>query len=346
MPRTRSIVWSELKLGVIGVVALALVSIIIVAVGGQGGFPWQRYPLKAKFADVNGLKTGAVVRLNGKEVGQVKAIEFAGPQIDVTLQLSKDVRTLVTTESVATIGSLSLLGEPIIDVTAASTGTPLADWAYLKTGAAGGLFGGLTAQASEGIAHANELLASLQQGRGTIGKLLTDDQLYRELEQFVASASAVTRSLNEGRGTLGALAKDPAAYESLKASLENLRTMTAKINSGEGSIGKLLNDDALAKSLGSTAANADQITDRINKGQGTVGQLVNDRQLYDRLNSMSAHFDELAAGLSAGRGTAGRLLQDQALYENMNRAVTELRDFLAEVRKDPKRYLRVSVSIF
>jgi phospholipid/cholesterol/gamma-HCH transport system substrate-binding protein len=61
---------------------------------------------------------------------------------------------------------------------------------------------------------------------------------------------------------------------------------------------------------------------------------------------MSAKVDEVVAGLNRGEGTAGKLLRDEALYENMNRAVTELRDLLADIRKDPKKYLRVSVSIF
>ena len=78
MPRTRSIAWSELKIGVVGVVAAAARACVIVAVGGEGGFWWQRYPLKTQFADAQGLKTGAVVRLSGKEVGTVTAVEFAG----------------------------------------------------------------------------------------------------------------------------------------------------------------------------------------------------------------------------------------------------------------------------
>ena len=62
MPRTRSIAWSELKLGVVGVVAVVLVTVLVVALGGQGGFWWQRYPLKMQFGDARGLKPGAVVR--------------------------------------------------------------------------------------------------------------------------------------------------------------------------------------------------------------------------------------------------------------------------------------------
>lgn len=56
--------------------------------------------------------------------------------------------------------------------------------------------------------------------------------------------------------------------------------------------------------------------------------------------------DTLVANLSAGQGTAGQLLQDQRLYETMTQAATEMRSLLADIRKDPKKYLRVSVSIF
>src|SRR5262249_62164590 len=117
-----------------GIVALVLLSSVIVAVGGQGGFPWQRYPLKARFNQVNGLKNGAVVRLSGKEVGKVTNVEFAGSQIDVTLEVSDKVRRLITSSSQASLGSLSLLGEPIVDIKASSSGTPLADWSYVPAG--------------------------------------------------------------------------------------------------------------------------------------------------------------------------------------------------------------------
>ena len=69
---------------------------IVIAVGGQGGFFWQRYPLKTQFDDAQGLKTGAVVRLSGKEVGKVRPWSSPATSIEVTLEMSKDVRPLVT----------------------------------------------------------------------------------------------------------------------------------------------------------------------------------------------------------------------------------------------------------
>jgi phospholipid/cholesterol/gamma-HCH transport system substrate-binding protein len=107
-----------------------------------------------------------------------------------------------------------------------------------------------------------------------------------------------------------------------------------------------LNDDAMGRSMAGAATNVEQITGRMTRGEGTAGKLLTDQQLYDRLNSMANRVDQVAAGLEAGRGTAGQLLHDQQLYENMNRAVLELRSLLAEIRKDPKKYLRVHVSIF
>src|SRR5262245_21178972 len=118
MPRTRSIAWSQLKVGIISTLALLLMVLMIFATGGEGGFWWERYPLKTRFKDVKGLKPGAVARVSGKEVGTVKTVEFAGTEVEVGLELLEDVRPLVTTESTAEIGSLSLLGEPIIEIRA------------------------------------------------------------------------------------------------------------------------------------------------------------------------------------------------------------------------------------
>src|SRR5687768_17777301 len=67
MARTRSLAWSQLKIGILGVGALALATMLILAVGGQGGFSWERYALKTRFADVKGLKSGAVVRIRSEE---------------------------------------------------------------------------------------------------------------------------------------------------------------------------------------------------------------------------------------------------------------------------------------
>ncbi len=64
------------------------------------------------------------------------------------------------------------------------------------------------------------LLKEVRAGKGTVGKLFTDEQLYRDLNTLLTSAEGVVAGINKGKGTLGQLMNDPAAYRSLQASLE------------------------------------------------------------------------------------------------------------------------------
>jgi phospholipid/cholesterol/gamma-HCH transport system substrate-binding protein len=335
-----------LKLGIVGITALLLAVGFIVAVGGQSGFSWQRYSLKSRFADVQGLKEGAVVRVSGTEVGKVTAVQLAGGEVEVVLELLKEVRPVITTDSVASIGSLSLLGEPIIDLKAASTGTPLEDWAYVKSVRVGKSMSELSETASAGLERIGELLTEIRSGQGTIGKLVTDEALYRDLQRFVGSATEVTDAMRRGDGTIGGLMRDPAAFNSLKAALQNLEGATARLNSSQGALGRLIADDKLGASVSATTANLERLTGKLASGEGTAGKLITDQQVYNNLNSLTKRVDDLILGVKEGHGTAGKLLQDQQLYDNMNRAVTELRDLLADIRRDPKKFLNVRVSIF
>ena len=346
MPKTRSLAWSELKIGVVAVGALALTAMLVVAVGGASGFAWERYELKTSFADVQGLKTGAIVRIAGVEVGKVTSVELAGSGVDVGISIKKENRSRVTSDSRASIGSMSLLGEPLIDVSPASTGTPLKDGDRLQSVKPPVQFNDVAASANEGIVTATALLKDIREGKGTVGKLFTDEALYKELNAFVQSANAVTDSINRGRGTLGKFTNDPKVYDQVSQAVENLQAMTARINAGEGSLGQLLKDDKLAKSLTATSTNVEQVTGRLTRNDNTAGKLLTEKELYDRLNNTANHLDQLTKSLNDGQGTAGQLLHNKEMYDNMNSAANELKGLIADIRKDPKKYLNVKVSIF
>ena len=84
MPRTRSLAFSELKIGIIGVSSIALAVLLIVAVGGQAGCFWQQFRVRTKFTNVQGMKTGAIVRVSGKDVGKVTSVEVKAMTDDLT----------------------------------------------------------------------------------------------------------------------------------------------------------------------------------------------------------------------------------------------------------------------
>jgi phospholipid/cholesterol/gamma-HCH transport system substrate-binding protein len=346
MPKTRSLAWSELKVGLMAVAALALTAMMVIAVGGASGFAWERYDLKTTFSDVQGLKSGAIVRIAGVEVGKVTDVRLAGTGVEVDLSIKEENRSRVTTDSRASIGSMSLLGEPLIDVTAATTGTPLKDGDTIQSTKPPVAFSAVAESANEGLAAATALLQDIRAGKGTVGKLFTDEGLYRELNAFVESANSVTNSINRGRGTLGKLTNDPKAYDELHKSLANLQQMTARINAGEGSLGQFLKDDKLAKSLTATSTNFEQVSGRLTRGDNTAGKLLTEKELYDRLNSTVNRLDQLTRNLNEGQGTAGQLLHNKEMYDNMNSAASELKGLIADIRKDPKKYLNVRVSIF
>src|SRR4051794_8799953 len=346
MPRTRSLAWSELKVGVLTIVALAIAATLIFSLTGSKGFFWQRYKLKTRFADVAGLAPGSPVRIAGVQVGSVKAIDFAGEQVDITFEVNKENRERITDRSTATLGSVSLLGTSAVDIVPSIAGRPIPDYGYVPAQKPVATLTDVAAKANMGIDEITGLLRDLRQGKGTAGKLMTDDQLYAQLNDFVGSARSLTEELQRGRGTLGRLLKDPKTANSLEASMKNIEDMTRRINAGEGSLGRLLRDDAFATSLNGATTNVRDLVDRLNRGEGTAGKLMTDPSLFNHLNQVSDRFDALVAKLNEGEGTAGRLLKDQQLYENMNGAVSEFRGLLEQIKREPKKYLNVKVSVF
>lgn len=346
MPRTRSLAWSQLKIGILAVIALVLAVMIILAVGGQGGFPWDRYELKTKFPSAKGLRDGAVVRVAGVDVGKVTAVDFAGAEVLITLEVNEENKTRITDESRASIGSLSLLGEPIIEISPAIQGTPLKDGDFIQSTRTPGEFAEVAENASQGLEQATALIKEIRAGKGTVGQLFANDQMYKEMSAFVVAAQEVANAINRGRGTAGLIVNDPSAYRRADAALGHLQEMTRRINAGEGSLGRLLKDEQLAKSLSATGSSLEQISARLQRGEGTAGRLLTDQQLFDRFNMVAGRIDKLAASLEAGEGTAGQLLQNKQLYETMNGAANELKSLIGDIRKDPKKYLNVRVSIF
>jgi phospholipid/cholesterol/gamma-HCH transport system substrate-binding protein len=346
MPRTRSLAWSELKIGLLTITAIIIFSVLVFSLTGGKGWFWQRYTLKTRFPNVAGLAAGSPVRVAGVQVGSVKDILFAGEQVDVVFDVNKKVQERITDKSIAFLGSVSLLGSSAVDITPATTGTPIPEYGYVPQGRAKGQFADIAEQASGTIDEVTGMVRDLRKGRGSAGKLITDDRLYNDLQQFVATAGQLTRELQQGKGSIGKLLKDPKAADSLQATLNNIDNLTRRIDAGEGSIGQLLKDDQFAKSLNGATTNLKELTDRLNRGEGTAGKLMTDPALFDRLNSVTARFDQLVTKLNDGEGTAGQLLKDKQLYENMNGAVNDIRSLLTAIQKDPKKYLNVKVSIF
>src|SRR5688572_20099266 len=188
MPRTRSLAWAELKIGLAAIFALVMAGLLIFLLSGEGGFFWQRFGIKTVFTNVAGLKAGAPVRVAGVEVGAVQDTPFIGDRVEVIMEIGRDQMERITSESVASLGSVSLLGEAAVDITPSTRGTPVPEWGYVRSGPAVGSLTEVAGQASAGIEQLTAVLTDVRAGRGTLGQLVTNDSLYRELNGLVAAA--------------------------------------------------------------------------------------------------------------------------------------------------------------
>jgi len=88
------------------------------------------------------------------------------------------------------------------------------------------------------------------------------------------------------------------------------------------------------------------VAHRLQNGEGSLGKMLTDDTLYKRLDTLSQRLDTLTARLESGDGSLGRLLKDPEFYDNLNGAAKDVRALVADVRKDPSKYLRVQLKVF
>ena len=144
-----------------------------------------------------------------------------------------------------------------------------------------------------------KITQSIRDGRGTVGRLLTDDGLAARLDDLGAAIKDMSTLLDRmarGEGAIGSLTMPggdaQVAIADLKEAAGSLKRAAARLDSKDGLFGRLLNDDAysnqLAGSLQNAVSDVAAIAKKINDGQGTLGALVNDRTLYDSAEDVIA----------------------------------------------------------
>jgi phospholipid/cholesterol/gamma-HCH transport system substrate-binding protein len=116
------------------------------------------------------------------------------------------------------------------------------------------LLSGNLNQASQGI---NRIVGDVQAGQGTLGKLVTDDQLYTALTETVAKLQMITNNMVEDN-SIALLLSDNTLYYDLLAVSDNLKLVSEQVAAGEGTLGRLVNDDELYRSLTEAARSANK----------------------------------------------------------------------------------------
>lgn len=367
MPRAKTSL-SQLRVGILAVVTLVIMVVFILTVSGDISLFKKTITYTTRFSAAEGIKQGDEVRLAGKLVGKVDNVTF-GPvpvskdekPIIVSMVVdAKEVGDRIRADSQAVLAQQGFLGDRVIDITPGTTSAqkvpaggevPSADQAGLAQ-----VFQGandILTQFNSVGKELQELMDNVNQGKGTIGKLLHDDAFYVNLNRTVLEAQDLILRVKQGEGTIGRLINDPKLYDDLRNVTNDMRGIVSDARGGKGTLGKLINDDQIYNKandilgkLNTTSDKLDRIMSDIDAGRGTIGKLIKDEKLHEDLQSTIASLKSISARLDRGEGTAGKLLHDDALYNNLNQTSSELVKLLYDFRQDPKKYLRIKVSLF
>ncbi len=380
MAQRKQTSFSELRVGILVISALAILMLVIFAVSGDIRLPGfsKTTIVKTEMASVDGLRKGAEVRLSGKKVGSVKDINFsdqipteqnAPNNIEIVMEIdgSLDGRPAIDrirTDSKAVLKSAGVLGDNVIDIMpGTSAGKAIKNGDSIDSIAQKSV-GDIINAAQTAVTNLNSIsddikfmTGYIRDGKGNIGKFLNDEAFYLGLDRTVRQAEGLIQDVRSGKGTLGQLATDPTLYKQTTDTIAQLQSITDQIrnqlNNGKGTFGRLLKDEklyndasGLMAKLNETSARLEGIVGKIERGEGSVGKLINDEKIYSDARETIEKLNVIMARLEKGEGTAGMLLKDERLYNNANNLSAEMTKLLYDFRQNPKKYLSVRVTIF
>lgn len=351
MPARKQVTWSELRVGLFVLVALGVLSTFVFYVTGGGTLFTAQAHYVTYLPDVSGLQTGAPVRLAGFAVGAVESVglsEFRDDpyrHAEVRFRISSEYQNDIRSDSQAFITTEGLLGESVLEITRGVTGQPVP-----ADGAVPGARRGNIKEIVQNVDHITDdvrgLLGDLRAGQGTLGKLFEDPALYNRAYRAVADFQSLTQRTTQGEGTIGKLMVNEELYDQLKTTVDDLAQMATDVRAGKGMLGAMVYDEKFREEARNIVQRADDIIARVQRGEGTIGKLLAEESLHQDIKATFGNVGEITRKMNQGEGTFGRALNDPRLYENINEFTSELRALLSDFRKNPKKYLRIKVSLF
>jgi phospholipid/cholesterol/gamma-HCH transport system substrate-binding protein len=282
-------------------IGIAILIIGIFTLGGQKKTFAASLPITAVFNNVSGLKKGDNVWFSGVKIGTVRSIEFYGrSKVKVTMNIDKKAHEYIRKDAMAKISSEGLIGSKLVVL-------------YGGTEQAGPIEGKENIEVAEAL-NPEDIMATLQTNNKNVVEITTD-------------LKAVSKRLANGEGSLGALLKDETLFKNLQTTVANLQTATrnserltkgiadytSKLNRPGTLASDLVTDTAIMAHMrtaveqvnlatASAAAFAHDLhnaSERLEEKDNAVGVLLNDEQVardlrttIQNLNSSSQLLDE------------------------------------------------------
>jgi len=231
----------EIKVGLFVFIAFVLLAVMVFSISDFYTSQAQyTYPLRVRFSFVNGIDTGAPVRVSGVKVGEVRSVgvyrdeSTQRVQVELGVRLSKDA--VLEEDSVAYINTLGLLGEKYLEIVPGTPGK--------RVLSAGEILVGKDSVSTEKMMESSyETIRELQQAVGSLNQVIGDPQTQGALKEtlanskeataqltlFLTQANEVMGKINRGEGTIGQLLTKDDLYKDLKGLTEDLKAHPWKL---------------------------------------------------------------------------------------------------------------------
>jgi len=357
LPSQKQLKWSQLRVGLTVVFASVTLGVLIFVMSGTGGWFTHKITLRSYFDNAGGLRNGAPVRLAGVDIGNVAGIRIVRDKpttpVEVTMKVNTTYRFNLRKDSITLLSTAGVLGETYVDVdSSAAKGPEATDGDTLAARDQPDIQD--VVRSSQGtlqnmdslLKRVDRIVAFIESGQGSIGKVIYSPALYDQLNATVAEFKGLMDDIQSGKGSLGPLLTSDEAYKKATAAIDKVNVMVDELQQGKGTAGKLLKDPELYNNANQTMANVRQLTDDINAGKGAIGKMTRDQEFAAKLQTTMNNLAALSERLEKGEGTAGMLFKDPALFNNSNQMLVETRELVKAIRENPKKYLTFHVKVF
>ncbi len=178
----------ELKVGIFVFIGLAILTTFILSMKDFKNMT-VGYEVNFIFNFANGVKIGAPVRFAGVDVGEIKEINFITtpddpkPKVRIVGSVKKEIK--VPVDSTVWVNTLGLLGEKYIEIMPGKDSSNIIAPKQTLVGVDPIPMQEVSVLARDIAKHLDESLVRIVNKEGTVGKLLYDDTIYKELEALV-----------------------------------------------------------------------------------------------------------------------------------------------------------------
>jgi phospholipid/cholesterol/gamma-HCH transport system substrate-binding protein len=302
---------NETKVGILTITALTILILGFNFLKGKDLFKKNR-KIYAVFNDLGGLSKSNEVKINGYVIGTVFNIEKKDKDLSgfvATINLTEDVNIPVNSKAIITS---PLVGSYYINIEKGDTAVYLSIGDTLGSKKDIGIIDDVKAQLTPTLSKVRNTLDSLNTVFGSVNGLINAD-VKNHLQQTLANINRASSALN------GIMDNSSG---SITKTLKNTEELTASLKSN-------------ADDIKATVANAKKASEKF--------AAIDIQPTIDNLNDAIGNMKQLIAKIKTNEGTLGALMNDKTLYNKLNDAILSAEILMDDLRKNPKRYVNVSV---